>query len=106
MKDYNKSFYNSKAWKNCRRAYAKSARGLCERCLANGIYKPGEIVHHITHINPDNISDTRVLLDWNNLQLVCRDCHADIHKDSYGPKRKARRYTVDELGRVIIGEQI
>ena len=104
MKEYAKGFYQSQAWKQCRRAYAKSVRGLCEVCLAKGLFTPGVIVHHMEHINPDNITDTKVLLDWNNLQLVCRNCHADIHKDSYGPKKKEhRRYTIDVDGRVIIG---
>lgn len=105
MKEYARAFYHSAAWKKCRAAYAKSARGLCEVCLQRGLFTPGVIVHHKEHINPDNITDTRVLLDWNNLQLVCRDCHADIHKDSYGPKkRENRRYIIAEDGRVIIGD--
>lgn len=94
MKEYATRFYSSTEWKRCRAAYAKSVGGLCEICLAAGIYKPGVIVHHKTNISPDNITDPSVVLDWNNLQLVCRDCHARIH-DS-----KRRRYRVDELGRV------
>lgn len=96
MKEYAKGFYKSQAWKQCREAYAKSRRGLCEVCLSRGIYRAGVIVHHRTHIDPDNITDPRVILDWDNLQLVCRDCHAEQHKP-------ARRYRVDELGRVTAG---
>lgn len=97
MKEYAKGFYKSKAWKDCRAAYAKSVGGLCEVCLKAGIYRAGEIVHHKEHINPDNINDPRIILDWNNLQLVCRDCHAELH-----PKHRGRRYKLDELGRVIV----
>ena len=100
MKESATKFYSSKAWKDCRRAYAKSVRGLCERCLAKGIYRPGEVVHHKTHINPENISDLRVILEWSNLELVCRECHADLHSDEIH-KRGKRRYNLDELGRVI-----
>ena len=64
-------------------------------CLKNGIYKAGEIVHHKTPISPDNINDANITLNWNNLQLVCRDCHAKIHD------KKNRRYKIDEMGRVI-----
>lgn len=102
MKEYATKFYSSKAWKDCRRAYAKSVRGLCERCLAKGIYKAGEIVHHKTHINPENITDPRIILDWNNLEFVCRDCHSDIHSADIIHKRRKRRYKLDELGRVIL----
>ena len=97
MREYAKGFYKSKAWKDCRAAYAKSRGGLCEICLSEGRYTPGVIVHHKRHINPDNITDLTVILDWNNLQLLCRDCHAKQHSSKEG-----QRYSIDEAGRVII----
>lgn len=96
MKDYAKGFYSSKAWKDCRDAYKKKAGGLCEVCMKKGIYKPGAIVHHKIHINPDNVHDPSVTLSFDNLQLVCRDCHARIHDGM------RRRYTIDAFGRVIL----
>ena len=95
MREFAKATYSSKAWKDCRAAYAKSVGGLCEICLKDGIYSPGVIVHHKIHLTPENITDPGVVLNWNNLQLVCRDCHAKLH-DS-----KTRRYKLDELGRVV-----
>lgn len=95
-RDFAYTFYNSKAWKDCRKAYTKSRRGLCERCLAKGIYKPGEIVHHKIEITPENVNDPGITLNPANLQLVCRDCHAEAHQ------KRVRRYRLDELGRVII----
>lgn len=97
VKEYAEKFYNSKAWKDCRAAYRKSVRGLCERCLAQGIINTGEIVHHREPISADNINNPNVILDWKNLELVCRSCHSDLHY-----KERARRYKLDELGRVII----
>lgn len=94
MQEWAEGFYKSRTWQRCREQKYKQARGLCERCLAKGIYKPGEIVHHVTHITPDNINDPDVTLNLDNLQLLCRDCHADVHK-GYD-----KRYTVDELGRI------
>lgn len=94
MKPYAEKFYKSIIWQNTRNAYAKSVGGLCEICLSKGLYVPGEIVHHKVHITPDNINDPNITLDWNNLQLVCRDCHSLIHD------RSMKRYKVDELGRV------
>lgn len=95
MKPYAESFYKSKQWQDTRNAYASSVGGLCERCLSKGQYNAGEIVHHIVHITPQNISDPNVTLNWNNLMLVCRDCHAEIHNGT--PKR----YKVDDMGRVV-----
>lgn len=94
-REFARAFYSSKAWQDCRNSYAKSVGGLCEICLAKGIYKPGEIVHHKIHITPENINRPEIVLAWDNLQLVCRDCHSIIHD------RKQRRYKIDDTGRVI-----
>lgn len=94
MKDFAKRFYKSKQWQQCRGAYIKSVGGLCERCLAQGRYTPATLVHHRTEITPTNINDPNITLNWNNLQAVCRDCHAELHTD------RVMRYRVDELGRV------
>jgi 5-methylcytosine-specific restriction endonuclease McrA len=103
LKEYASKFYKSKAWKDCRSAYLKSKGGLCERCLAQGIWKPGEIVHHKIHITPDNINNPNIILDWNNLELVCRDCHRLEHDSDikHGRSRSPRRYRVDENGKII-----
>jgi len=95
MRDFAAAFYSSKAWQHTRTAYAKSKGNLCEVCLSKGLIKPCEIVHHKIELNPDNINDPNVTLNWNNLQAVCRDCHASIHD------RRKRRYKIDDLGRVI-----
>ena len=93
MKPYAKQFYTGKKWERCRELYRKSVGGLCEVCLARGIYRPGVIVHHINHVTPDTIKDEAVLFNFDNLQLVCRDCHAKLHKP-------AKRFKVDDMGRV------
>lgn len=95
MKEYAERFYSSNTWKACREQYRKSKRYLCERCLERGVIKPGEIVHHRIQITPDNIGIPEITLNPENLMLVCRDCHAELHGNK-------KRYKVDELGRVII----
>lgn len=95
MREFAKAFYHSQSWKQCRAAYAKSAGGLCERCLSKGLCEPGEIVHHKTPLTPDNINNPAIALSWDNLELLCRNCHAEAHGT-------ARRYRLDELGRVIL----
>ena len=95
MKEFAKKFYKSKAWQNTRDAYAASVGGLCEDCLERGLYKAGEIVHHKRALTPENISDPLVTLAWDNLKLLCRDCHAKEHGS-------VKRYKVDEFGKVTI----
>lgn len=94
-REFAKNFYRSKAWQPARDAYAKSVGGLCERCLGHGLYTPGEIVHHRTELTPENITDPNVALSWDNLELLCRGCHAKAHDSR-------KRYSVDEFGRVTI----
>ena len=93
MQDYAKHFYSSKQWANCRQAYKKSVGGLCEHCLMQGVYTPGEIVHHKIHITPDNIDNPLVVLNWDNLELLCRQCHGLAHG--------GKRYKIDKDGKVI-----
>ena len=92
-----KQFYSSKQWQDCRNNYARNKRYLCENCLRRGIYKPGEIVHHVIEITPDNIYKPEVALNFSNLELLCRDCHAEQHK----ARNKGRRYTIGENGEII-----
>lgn len=94
VRDFAKGFYASQAWEETRKAYKKSKGGLCERCLARGMYRAGVIVHHKEHLSPDNINDPDVTLGWGNLELLCRDCHGEVHRTVQ------RRYTVDAYGRV------
>lgn len=94
MKEWAEPFYHGMAWRRTRKAYKQSVGGLCEVCKAKGLIRPGVIVHHKTWLTRENIKNPDITLNWDNLQLVCRDCHAEIHKD---PKR----YTIDEMGRVI-----
>ena len=79
MKPWAKAFYNSKEWQACREAYIASKQGLCERCLAQGRISPGEIVHHKEWLTPDTIGDPSVTLNFDNLELLCWDCHNKEH---------------------------
>lgn len=104
-------FYHSKAWKRTQRSYmesfAQTDRGvcppyMCERCFSRGVLRPAEIVHHIRHLSPSNITDPEVSLSFSNLMRVCRDCHAELHS----PDGFEQRVSFDENGRVVpLGDQ-
>lgn len=94
-------FYQSRAWKQTRDNYKQSVGGLCERCLAKGIVTPAEIVHHKIPLTAENISDLNISLGWNNLQALCRQCHAEVHEDIYAA-RSGKRYRIDKSGRVTL----
>lgn len=83
-------FYNTQAWKKARAAYKKSVGGLCERCLKAGLVRPGEFVHHKTHLSVNNINDPEITLGFQNMECLCRECHAAEHAK--------KRYVIDANG--------
>ena len=111
-KQFARRFYSSKAWQDCRNEYAKRAHHLCENCLRRGIYKPGEIVHHKIELDPITIGRPEIALSFDNLELLCRECHAAMHEQSGGrwsevnrqrkiAKQEAQRYTVGPDGKIF-----
>lgn len=80
IKEWAKSFYKSSAWRNCRQAYFVYRHGICERC--GGV---GKIVHHRIYLTPGNIHDPAVSLSFNNLELLCQQCHNREHHERYSP---------------------
>ena len=105
-KEFARKFYSSKAWQDCRNEYARRKHYLCENCLRKGIYRPGVIVHHMIELDPININNPEIALNFNNLELLCRDCHADVH-DQHGGRwaevNKKKRQARDEKNRYNIG---
>ena len=97
-KPFSSAFYKSKIWQDCRNAYAGKRGHLCERCLSHGILSHGEIVHHKIELTPDNINDPSVSLNWDNLELLCRQCHAAAHDD----RLKHRRFVIGPDGEIIV----
>lgn len=69
-------FYNSKEWKNLRNQKFYDADGLCELCKKNKIVERGREVHHIIPIE----KDWSKRLDYDNLILLCNDCHNAQHE--------------------------
>jgi 5-methylcytosine-specific restriction endonuclease McrA len=94
MSIFTDKFYKTRAWKNCRAGYIRQAGGLCERCLKEGRITPGKFVHHKIYLNADNIQCPEITLNYDNLELLCRECHEKEHA------RPKKRYSIDESGRV------
>ena len=98
MQEFAKRFYKSKAWQKVRDKVWKRDKGLCQWCLWKGIIREGVEVHHIIELTTENLTDTSISLNEDNLILLCRDCHGSTKRN------RGERYRVDELGRVIITE--
>lgn len=95
MKDWAKSFYNSRAWQECRRNFLQQ-NPFCERCMSEGRWTPAVHVHHKTYLTPQNIGDASVSLNFANLEALCQACHNMEHH-----RTSRRRYFMDEAGNII-----
>ena len=62
-------------WKKLRNAVYRESP-LCKMCLSKGRTTPGEIGHHITPVN----EAPELRLDPDNIMMVCRKCHGELHK--------------------------
>ena len=87
------AFYVSGAWIACSRSFRK-AHPLCERCLKKGKISPAEEAHHRIKLTPQNINNPDITLNWDNMELLCKDCHEEERERAKG------RWKVDENGHV------
>lgn len=87
MRSAPKSFYNSKQWKDVEKLYKQKQHHLCEKCMEEGRFTPGEIVHHKIHLSEANYRDPEISLNFENLMLLCIPCHNNIHYKKSAPKR-------------------
>lgn len=83
------AFYASDAWVNFRLTLIAERGNKCQRC-GKIIAKSIEIIgHHKTELTPENVNDNMISLSPNNVDLVCHDCHDEIHiRFGYRPQKK------------------
>lgn len=75
--------YNSQEWRKLRNEYIKN-NPLCAECLRQGKVTPAVDVHH--HKSPFKTGEINwtLLLDYNNLESLCKKCHAEHHNKEQG----------------------
>lgn len=96
-REFSKGFYSSKTWQDCRNRYGAMRGWLCEDCLKRGLYRPGKEVHHVEELTPMNINRPEVTLNFDNLVLLCKECH----KARHDTRMKDRRYVIGPDGEII-----
>ena len=82
-RELRKSAYNTTAWRKLRLAHVKQ-HPLCEECLKNGKVTAGDSVHHKKSPFKGNDVNWNLFLDPDNLETICRECHARVHADESG----------------------
>ena len=66
---------SSRAWRGLRLRKLQVSP-VCERCDAAGYVKAASEVHHKIPVSVDPSRE----MDFNNLQSLCKQCHAEIHR--------------------------
>lgn len=109
-RDFAKKFYQSTRWKRTRAAYMRSIvkvdgklcpAGLCEKCFKRGFTQTADLVHHKEHITPENIDNPAITVSFDNLERLCRQCHAEEHPEVYESEYDKPRVAFDAEGNVI-----
>ena len=102
-------FYNSRAWKDVRKAIWLKQNLLCNRCgkpvYINGIsdYLPREkrrigIVHHKIYLDNINVYDPNITINIDNLEGICKECHELEHHKDISTRKD---YIFDDDGNLI-----
>lgn len=83
MRKLRQTAYQNKHWRKLRDTYLRE-NPLCEECLKKGKVTPAEDVHHIKSPFRGGEINYNMLLDYHNLESVCKDCHGEIHAAQQG----------------------
>lgn len=83
-----RKIYNSERWKRLR-AWKFANDPLCEECLIQNNTVPAEDIHHIvSFMSTDDLTQRNFLAyDYDNLQSLCKQCHAIIHNSKKANSR-------------------
>lgn len=83
--------FNDKRWPGIKAYVWQRDGGLCQVCKREGIeagvdggyIKSGFACHHVIPFESahSKAEMERLFLDVNNIILVCKDCHAKIHRE-------------------------
>lgn len=83
MRKIRQKAYQNKHWRKMRDTYLKE-HPICEECLKHGKVTPADDVHHIKSPFRGGEVNYNLLLDYHNLESVCKDCHGEIHAQQQG----------------------
>jgi len=74
-------YYHLKEWRDLS-AWYRQENPLCAECLKNGKVTPATEVHHLKSPFLSYLTEEeriQRLLDVNNIESICHNCHYEIH---------------------------
>ena len=92
--------YNNRRWRKVRDTYFIQ-HPLCEECLKKGKVTPAEDVHHLKSPFINGEINYTLLLDSNNLESLCKECHSAIHNK----KKESTQDIINKLSQLLYDNQ-
>lgn len=84
MRELRKKAYQNTAWRKMRDTYMKE-HPICQRCLdEKGKITPATDIHHKVSPFKNGAVNWALLLDYDNLMAVCKECHGQLHAAQQG----------------------
>ena len=75
-------FYGTKAWQDLRMVRIMQEHGHCQRCGKDFSDDLSQLIaHHKEHLTPQTLSKPDIALNPDNVEIVCKKCHAYYHED-------------------------
>lgn len=88
-------FYGTKAWQDLRMVKIIQANGHCERCGKDFTDDTSQLIaHHKIHLTSETLSDPKIALNPENVEILCPKCHAHYHDDRGYIKPKKQVFIV------------
>jgi 5-methylcytosine-specific restriction endonuclease McrA len=92
-RDFSRQFYRSKAWRQTREQALRRDLFTCRDCGGRATE-----VHHKNAITAENINDSNITLNLDNLESLCWQCH---DKRTKGGGDIGDEYKFNENGHVV-----
>lgn len=83
MRKLRQAAYSRTDWRKMRETYLKT-HPICEDCLAKGKVTPATDVHHLKSPFKGGEVNYSLLLDYDNLMSLCKECHGNRHAAEQG----------------------
>lgn len=83
MRKLRQQAYQNPTWRKLRDTYLRN-HPICEECLNKGKVTPATDIHHLVSPFRHGEVNYNLLLDYDNLMALCKECHGNIHAAQQG----------------------
>lgn len=98
MRKLRQQAYQNTAWRKLRDTYMHN-HPICEECLNKGKVTPATDIHHMISPFQHGEVNYTLLLDYDNLMALCKECHATLHNNQNGVK--TQKQILEELDTLL-----